>query len=312
MKESFFPNAGIWLKGNTHSHTTQTDGLCPPDQQIHDYASKGYDFLSITDHNMVVNSRCFAGDADILLIPGWERDVRHNVKNTKCIHVIGLFPSEDGLFSDVPDFQPRRERKYDVCEIPDQQLVDEMAAEGQFVILAHPRWSRMTPDEVLNLTGFHAIEVFNTGCERLMHAGLADLYWDLLLQSGRKVWGIACDDTHGKTAKSDRFGGWIMVKAEERTASSIIEEMKKGRFYLSQGPRIEDWGMEDGKIYFKCSPCREIHITTYPARGCSCYAEDGKTLTELSYDLKGGEKYIRIECIDQDGRSAWTNPHFFD
>ena len=112
MKESFFPNAGIWLKGNTHSHTTQTDGLCPPDRQIHDYASKGYDFLSITDHNMVVNSRCFAGDADILLIPGWERDVRHNVKNTKCIHVIGLFSSEDGLFSDIPDFQPRKERKY--------------------------------------------------------------------------------------------------------------------------------------------------------------------------------------------------------
>ena len=312
MKESFFPNAGIWLKGNTHSHTTQTDGLCPPDRQIHDYASKGYDFLSITDHNMVVNSRCFAGDTDILLIPGWERDVRHNVKNTKCIHVIGLFPSDAGLFSDIPDFQPRKERKYEVCEISNQQLVDEMAAEGQFVILAHPRWSRMSPDEVLNLTGFHAIEVFNTGCERLMHAGLADLYWDMLLQSGRKVWGIACDDTHGKTAKSDRFGGWIMVRAEERTASSIIEEMKKGRFYLSQGPRIEDWGMEDGKIYFKCSPCKEIHITTYPARGCSCYAEDGKTLTELSYDLKGGEKYIRIECIDQDGRSAWTNPHFFD
>lgn len=311
MYRSFFPATGTWLKGNVHSHTTQTDGLCPPDQQIRDYCAQGYDFFSITDHNMVVNSKAFAGDADIVLIPGWERDVRHHEKNTKCIHVVGLFPLEAGLFSEDPDFQPRKERKYGVCEISNQQLVDEMVAEGQFTVLAHPHWSRMTPDEVLDLKGYHAIEVFNTGCERLMHAGRADLYWDLLLESGRKVWGIACDDTHGKTAKSDRFGGWIMVRAEERTAPSILEAMQKGEYYLSQGPEIQDWGREGNVIYFRCSPCKEIHVTTYPTRGCSFYAEEGQTLTEIAYSLKGGEKYIRIECIDESGNTAWTNPYFF-
>ena len=313
MNRSFFPNTGIWLKGNIHSHTTQTDGLCPPDQQIRDYCSQGYDFFSITDHNVVVNARAFSGDADILLLPGWERDVRHNEKNTKCIHVVGLFSSEEGLFSENSTLPLRKERKYEVCEITNQQLVDEMVAEGQFTILAHPQWSRMSPQEVLDLQGFHAIEVFNTGCERLMHAGRADLYWDLLLQSGRKVWGVACDDTHGKTAKSDRFGGWIVVRAEDRTVSAILEEIKGGKFYLSQGPQIEDWGMEEnGRIYFKCSPSQEIHIITYPTRGCSYYAADGENLTEVTYSLKGGEKYIRIECIDRDGHSAWTNPYFFD
>ncbi|MBQ3193328.1 MAG: hypothetical protein IJB59_07150 [Oscillospiraceae bacterium] len=311
MYRSFFPATGTWLKGNIHSHTTQTDGLCPPDQQIRDYCAQNYDFFSITDHNMVVNAKAFAGDTNILLIPGWERDVRHHEKNTKCIHVVGLFPSEEGLFSSDPDFQPRKERKYEVCEISNQQLVDEMVAEGQFTVLAHPQWSRMTPDEVLDLKGYHAIEVFNTGCERLMHAGRADLYWDLLLESGRKVWGIACDDTHGKTAKSDRFGGWIMVRSEERTASSILEAMQKGEYYLSQGPEIQDWGREENVIYFRCSPCKEIHVTTYPTRGGSYYAEEGQTLTEIAYSLKGGEKYIRIECIDESGNTAWTNPYFF-
>ena len=305
MRESFFPNAGTWLKGNIHSHTTRTDGLCPPDKQIQDYCDQGYDFLSITDHN-VVDSHQLGKDVDICIIPGWERDIRHNAENTKCIHVVGLFPT------DAETTPIREERRYDCQEISHQQLLDEMRADGEYVVLAHPRWSRMTPEEVLNLQGFHAIEVFNTGCERLMHAGRGDLYWDLLLQTGRKVWGVACDDTHGKTQKSDRFGGWIMVRAMERNAASILEEMKSGKFYLSQGPKIEDWGMEDGKIYFRCSPCREIHITTYPTRGCSCYAEEGKSLTEVSYSLKGGEKYIRIECIDQNGNTAWTNPYFFD
>ena len=312
MSISYFPNSGTWLKGNIHSHTNQTDGLCPPDQQIRDYCAKGYDFFSITDHNMVVNSKAFAGDTDILLIPGWERDVRHDLKKIKCIHVVGLFSSEEGLFSEDPDFQPRKERQYDVCEISDQELINEMAAEGQFTVVAHPHWSRMTPQEVLELQGFDAIEVFNTGCDRLMHAGRADLYWDLLLQQGRRVLGIACDDTHGKTPKSDRFGGWIMVKAEERTVPAVLAAVKEGKYYLSQGPVIEDWGMDDGEIYFKCSPCKEIHVTTYPSRGTAHFAPEGTTLTEIRYPLKGGEKYIRIECIDENGLTAWTNPRFFE
>lgn len=304
MRESYFPNTGTWLKGNVHSHTTRTDGLCPPEQQIRDYHAKGYDFLALTDHN-VIDSHQLAGDIDICMIPGWERDIRYNVENTKCIHVVGLCntPAEETPV--------REERRYDCREIPDQQLLDEMRREGQFVLLAHPHWSRMTPDEVLNLTGFHAIEVFNTGCERLMHAGRADLYWDLLLERGRKVWGVACDDTHGKTAKSDRFGGWIMLRALERTAPVILEAMEKGEFYLSQGPEIQDWGREEDTIYFRCSPSKEIHVTTYPTRGRSYYAEEGQMLTEIAYPLKGGEKYIRIECIDKDGNTAWTNPHFF-
>ena len=302
---SFFPNTGIWLKGNVHSHTTRTDGTCPPDKQIRDYHAKGYDFLSITDHN-VVDSHQLGGDVDICIIPGWERDIRNNPENTKCIHVVGL------LSSDAEATPAHEERRYDCLEIPYQQLLDDMNANGEYTILAHPRWSRMTPDEVLNLQGFQAIEVFNTGCERLMHAGRADLYWDLLLQSGRKVWGIACDDTHQKTPRSDRFGGWIMVRAEQRTVASILEQMKGGKFYLSQGPQIEDWGMDEDTITFKCSPCKEIHVTAYPTRGRSFYAPEGEMLTEITYPLKGGEKYIRIECIDQDGNTAWTNPHFFD
>ena len=302
--QSFFPDSGVWLKGNVHSHTTRTDGLCPPEQQIRDYCEKGYDFLSITDHN-VIDSHKLGQGLPICMIPGWERDIRHNEKNTACIHVIGLVPADAGQTESL------EVRRYGIREVPDQQLLDEMGAMGQHVILAHPRWSRMKPEDVLKLTGFHAIEVFNTGCERLMHAGHGELYWDLLLQAGRKVWGIACDDTHGKTKKSDRFGGWVMVRAPERSAEAIIGELRGGKYYLSQGPRIEDWGSGEGSIYFRCSPCKEIHVVTYPTRGCSYYAQPGETLTEIVYPLKGGERYVRIECIDAEGRIAWTNPHFF-
>lgn len=305
MQVSFFPQTGRWFKGNLHSHTTRTDGMCPPDQQIRDYASHGYDFLAITDHN-VIDSHRPSQEPPLCLVPGWERDIRHASDNTACIHLVGL------LSTPAQETPVREVRRYDCLEVPDQQLIDEMRADGQFVILAHPRWSRMTPDDVLALTGFDAIEVFNTGCERLMHAGHAGLYWDLLLQSGRRVWGIACDDTHGKTRKSDRFGGWVMVRTECCEPAQILAAMRKGTYYLSQGPQILDWGVRDGSLYFCCEPCREIHVTTYPRRGKSFYAEDGEALTEISFPLDGSERYVRVECVDQAGRIAWTNPHFFE
>jgi hypothetical protein len=40
--------------------------------------------------------------------------------------------------------------------------------------------------------------------------------------------------------------------------------------------------------------------------------QEEDVLTEYRYNLKGGEHYLRIECIDHAGRIAWTNPIFFD
>lgn len=34
----------------------------------------------------------------------------------------------------------------------------------------------------------------------------------------------------------------------------------------------------------------------------------GGSETILSHELKGNETYIRIECVDEKGRTAWTNP----
>ena len=241
MERSFFPHTGRWLKGNTHAHTTRSDGLCPPEQQIRDYIAQGYDFLAITDHNLIDSHRLGAA-AGLCMIPGWERDIRHASDNTRCIHVVGLLPVSP---EEVPVTEARR---YEVNEIPDQQLLDEMGAAGQFVILCHPRWSRMTPAEVVALTGFDAVEVFNTGCERLMHAGHAGLYWDALLEEGRRVWGIACDDTHGKTSRSDRFGGWVMVRSEDCTPGAILAALKRGGITFPRGLRFGTGGCGTGRF----------------------------------------------------------------
>lgn len=300
IRRSFFNYKGLWLKGNVHSHTTRTDGLCPPQKQIDDYRSHGYDFLSITDHNVIDNHNLDAGE-NFILIPGWERDILYSP--SKCIHLVGLcsLPAEKQEVLEMPRYTPG--------EITAQQLIDEMKAAGQYVILAHPIWSRMEPEEVSALVNFDAIEVFNTGCERLCRAGHAEVYWDMLLRKGRRVNAIACDDTHQKARKSDRFAGWVMVQAESRTHEDILHALYTGNYYSSMGPEIYDWGLDGQYLYIRCSPCKEVHAITWPLRGVSYYQED-KPITYLTHPLNDGIQYFRMECVGHNGNVAWTNTIF--
>jgi len=300
IKRAAFTHEGKWFKGNIHAHTTVSDGTVAPEKQAEDYRAMGYHFLSLTDHNVMLTHAELSKE-DFLMLPGWERDIPYGT--TKCIHLVGLFPP------DTPDNASEKRERGNPDTMSMQNLINEMKNDNPFVVIAHPVWSRMEPEEVRALHGFDAIEVFNTGTECLCHAGRADIYWDMLLREGKCVYAIACDDTHGKTAKSDRFGGFIMVSCKSLTKEALLAALKNGNFYASCGPELHDVYVEDGIVHVRCSPCSEIHVITYPPRGKAHYAE-GELLTELTYPLKGGERYVRVECVDANGRTAWSNAIF--
>lgn len=88
-----------------------------------------------------------------------------------------------------------------------------------------------------------------------------------------------------------------------------MEAVGDGNFYSTMGPEIYDWGIEDGAIYVCCSPVKEIHFVTYPPRGAAHYAGENM-MTGDRYELKGAEAYVRVECVDAFGNTAWTNPAF--
>lgn len=299
MKKSYFPEGGIWLKGNIHSHSTVSDGIFTPRELAELYASAGYDFLSMTDHNVFV-PHSELPEERLLLLTGLEHDIEYSPD--KCTHVVGLAAAGKKAAGYLC-------KRYSARELTDQQLIDMMREDGQFVSLAHPVWSRMEPEDVLGLDGFHAIEVFNNGTEHLCHGGNAEIFWDLLLRHGRNVLATAVDDVH---VADDLFGGWVWVKAAGRSVEAVLDALFSGAFYPSAGPVIHDFGMDDRTVYICCSDCREIHFVTYPPRGKSFFAEDGKLLTEASHTLTGREAYVRAVCVDTNGHSAWTNPIFFD
>ena len=44
-----------WLKGNTHTHTTESDGDSTPDVVTRWYRDHGYQFLVLSDHNVLTS-----------------------------------------------------------------------------------------------------------------------------------------------------------------------------------------------------------------------------------------------------------------
>ena len=81
--------SGRWYKGNTHTHTTESDGDSSPEYVANWYRNQGYDFLVLSDHNVFTDPATLAHlvDDGFLLVPGEE--VTSSFENAS-VHVNGL------------------------------------------------------------------------------------------------------------------------------------------------------------------------------------------------------------------------------
>ena len=74
------------FKGNTHAHTTNSDGRVSPEECMRQYKEAGYDFLALTDHWAVGEETQYRG---MLILPGIEYDFTYP---TQVLHIVGLYP----------------------------------------------------------------------------------------------------------------------------------------------------------------------------------------------------------------------------
>lgn len=102
-----------------------------------------------------------------------------------------------------------------------------------------------------------------------------------------------------------------MVKAEELTIESIMEALRTGAFYSTLGPEIEDMALEDNEVTVKCSPAQSVVFKAECSRGRRILPPEGELLTEATYSIPNGAKYVRVEVTDETGKKAWSNPFFF-
>ncbi|MEA3406576.1 MAG: CehA/McbA family metallohydrolase [Chloroflexota bacterium] len=286
-----FSLSGRWLKGNVHTHTTQSDGLFPPHQAIDWYRQRGYDFLAITDHWVLTPGEMIADD--FVTITGTEVD-------GEGYHMLAL-----GLNA-LPD----REKANAVQQVTDSVL----AAEG-LPFMAHPYWMGQTSADIAAVDGVIGLEVFNAVCERMAGLGYARVQWDEVLAQGRYMTGLAVDDTHWKHGAAGT--GFLMVRCERLDEKHILEAIRQGHFYASMGPIVKDLCLVEGEegerfLSVECSPCQSITFYALGSKGHRFEASEDELLESARYPIAEEQLYLRVECMDAAGKVAWTNPLFVE
>jgi len=309
MKDvTIFPASGMWLKGNLHTHTTNSNGKLSPEEVVAKYKELGHNFISITDHRKYIYNKHLQSD-DFILIPGFEVDLYPPGTNM-CHHIVAVRSKiSDKNYPDGYEFiYPE---KYTGLETV-QELIDDLNAHDNFAFYCHPIWSRLDTDEfngVIGLNGLIGIEIFNTGCHLENNTGYSPTHTDNALRCGKMRHIFATDDCHHNL--NDRGKGYIVVKADEKSEESIVDAIIKCRFYASRGPEIYDFGIKNNEVYIKCSNVREIHFIAYEPLGRSFVGEKGELRDSASCAVNENWMYIRAEIVDDNGYQAWTNPIYF-
>jgi hypothetical protein len=289
-----FEAPGRWYKGALHVHSTRSDGRLSPKAVEAAHREQGYHFLAMTDHDTITDLSAQSDDR-FLNIPSVEVCYGRNAVG-QHYHIVVLGVRE---MIDLPR------------ETPVQEGIDRWTETSPVVFLAHPYWSGMTTDETMALERLVGLEIHNTSANCDLGKGLATVHWDDVLVRGKPWTGLAVDDTHwlrNNGSYCESFGGWVWVKAESLAEPAILEALARGSLYSSTGPEIDALAIEDGVAMVNCSAVAKVNFVGHSQWGGQVRAPYGETITQASYRLNGNERYLRVECVDQAGRTAWTNP----
>lgn len=301
MQIEAFAAPGKFYRGNLHTHSSLSDGRLDPEEVCKRYRERGYDFICLSDHFMphynypIADTRAYRTNSFTTVL-GAECHAPATEHGEKW-HILAV-----GL---PIDFPPNGDGE------TGPQIARRCLDAGAFVAIPHPEWYALTMADAASIPGAHAVEVYNHTSQVLNARGGGSYYLDDLLNSGRRINALACDDAHfvaGEDQNRDAFGGWVMVKTEMNEPESLVEALKRGHYYSSQGPKFEDIRMENGLLVVETSPVFQISVLGRASRNEKKWGTD-MTRAELPIEKFKGD-WCRVVAIDEAGKVAWSNPIF--
>jgi hypothetical protein len=296
-----------WYKGNTHTHTVNSDGDSTPDEVVRWYREHGYQFLVLTDHNYLTSVEglnAIHGALDkFIVIPGEEVTSR---SDDKPVHVNGLALREQVA-------PPAPGTVFDML----QRSVDGIRAAAGVPHVNHPNFGwAITADDLARLERTRLFEIFNghPQVNGLGGGGAPSLeeMWDRVLSSGKLMFGLAVDDAHyfkrpGDPAVPGPGRGWVYVRAPQLEGRTIVEALERGEFYASTGVELADYRASEREVVV------DVRATAWSKYRIQFIGRDGRVLDEqtspkATYVIRGGEGYVRARVIESNGGLAWTQP----
>jgi hypothetical protein len=309
LQTQISPSPLHWYKGNTHTHTLNSDGDSTPDDVVRWYREHGYQFLVLTDHNFQTRveglNALHAADEKFLVVKGEEVT---STAGGRPVHVNGLDANRRiGTQTGAADST--------ALEVL-QRSVDAIRGASGVPHINHPNFGwALTTEDLRRVRNYKLFEIFNGHPEvnNLGGGGVPGLeIWDRLLSSGMLVYGIAVDDAHvfkkpGDPTVSGPGRGWVVVRAAQLEARALLDAMERGDFYASTGVALDALDVTSKSITIKAKPAVSSKYRI------QFIGRDGRVLTEVpdasaTYTFTGSEGYVRAKVIESNGRLAWCQP----
>jgi hypothetical protein len=296
-----------WVKGNTHAHTSNSDGNETPRRVMRWYQDYGYHFLFITDHDMITETRTLDSDPndDFILIPGEELTLRTGESRT---HVCALNPS-----------RPATAKAGKTVVETLQNEIDAARLAGAIPQINHPNWKwSFSATEMQALRDGCLFELLNVNRDSNSFSagsrpGTEEL-WDRLLTAGKIMYGVASDDAHDYLGdfipgRAYPGKGWVMVRVTELTSQAVCRSLEKGDFYASTGIELDELTITEREYRLSIKPYADTAYTTFfiGREGRVLKKEDG---LNAAYTCRGDELYVRAKVFASNGELAFCQPVF--
>jgi hypothetical protein len=300
-----------WYKGNTHTHTINSDGDSTPDEVVRWYREHGYNFLVLTDHNFLTEvdglNSSYRAEEKFIVIRGEEITDRFE---GKPLHINGLNVERE--------VKPQGGKS--VTEVIQNDVNVIREAKG-VPHINHPNFGwAITTEELKQVENNKLFEIFNGHplANNLGGGGKPGLegMWDAILSSGKLLYGIAVDDAHHFKFPWDKKNslpgqGWIYVRSEQLTPRAILQALENGDFYASTGVELKDYQANEKSITIT------IEEEKWSKYRIQFIGDGGDILSEsinspAVYQFRGNEKYVRARIIESNGKMAWTQPVMFN
>ncbi|MDP6110440.1 MAG: CehA/McbA family metallohydrolase [Planctomycetota bacterium] len=291
----------FWMKGNLHSHSTNSDGKPSPQERVDGYVGQGYDFLCVSDHYRITRTETLTCPDEFVLVQGAELHP-HNPFGGQTHHFLAYNITED----------------MDTQKMPPQHVINEVNEQGGNIWLAHPYWSSVNIlRDTIPLKGLAGVEVFNSTCRRVGR-GEGAVHWDDWMSMEDKLYpALGNDDSHALDSdKRDTYQGWTWARVKERTPEAIMDALVKGAGYSSNGPEIRNIKLErvddgsDGRRIIEAT-VESSEAQRYAAL-CDSYGaehyQQGETFESATFRLRPNARWVRFEIIGPNGSKAWSNP----
>jgi hypothetical protein len=329
-----------WFRGNTHTHTINSDGNASPDEVVRWYRQHGYQFVVITDHEFITDvaplQALLGAEGKFLVMKGQEvsqavGDIEHP-NDIRTAHVNAI--NAGTVVMPLSGGQHRLIASKDVS-VSDTfaRNIAAITAAGGIAQVNHPNflWS-IGADDMARIPDGTLFELWNAhpfshnlgGADDAgQRAPSTEELWDVLLTRGQILWAVGSDDSHEykdwQDPNAPRPGqAWIMVNAERLTPDAITSSLRRGNFYASTGIFLERVSVSSERIAIAIKQDTSVGITSLPGDSrfvTRFIGAGGAVVAEVtglnpSYKFQPDDIYVRASIIDSRNRRAWTQPVF--